>query len=307
MSGHRSPQPLTGGDRPGEQLPLAEEGATRRQTDQGNAAQCHGESGGGQALGGAVQFADGVVTGMLLDDADRQKQSGLGEAVGQGQQDQSAHRKLARRTRWQCLQQGKEQEQVAQLGNRGIGREQFEPFRLQRAPRPPQHRAGAQYTQQIGGSRCHSVREHLQPQAQHEVERRLDHQRRKHRADRGWRTPVCRRQPEMQREQRGLQQQAGGHHCQCRPCHGSRLDDARQRGHIQRPVAGIDQADPGQKHHRTQQSHQQVAQGRLDRGAPAPEGGQCHRAQAEEFQRDVQVEQVAGQQQGVQRGPQQQP
>jgi hypothetical protein len=74
------------------------------------------------------------VPGALLDDADRQKQAGLGETVGQREQDHPADGEIARRAGRQRLQQREEHEQVAELRDRRVGRQQLQPFRPQCTP-----------------------------------------------------------------------------------------------------------------------------------------------------------------------------
>ena len=81
------------------------------------------------------------------------------------------------------------------------------------------------------------------------------------------------------------------------------FDNLRQRCQVQRPVAGIDQAHPGQKQHRAQQSDQQIAQRRPHGSGAARERCQCDGAQPQQLQGHVEIEQVAGQQQSVQCGP----
>ena len=74
-------------------------------------------------LSGTVEIANSVMAGLLLDNADRQEQTGFCQSMRQGKDDQSAHRGIARRAGRQCSQQGEEKEQVTELGNRRVGGE----------------------------------------------------------------------------------------------------------------------------------------------------------------------------------------
>ena len=227
--------------------------------------------------------------------------------MGQGEQHQRTEHRVPRKASRHRQQQRQEQEQVAQLGDRRVGRQQLEALRTQRPPRAPQDRCTPEYAEHPAGRRGQHHVEQVEPQAQHEVEGRLDDQRRQRRADRGRGIGVRRGQPEVQREQGRLDQQAGGHQGQGDPGRRPRLQRAGQRRQVERAVAGIDQCHPGQKGHRAEQADRQVAQGGLQRRAAAAQCRQRDGRQAEQFQRDVDIEQVAGQQQRVQGGEEHQP
>ena len=115
------------------------------------------------------------------------------------------------------------QEQVADLRHRRIGHQQLQPLLAQRDHAADDDGRGAQAAQQLRRRRAGDAGHDVAPQPQHQEPRALDDQRRQHRAGRGRRAAVRRRQPDVQREQRGLGEQAHRHQRQRGPGDRARL------------------------------------------------------------------------------------
>ena len=108
----------------------------------------------------------------------------------------------------------------------------------------------------------------------------------------------------MQREQRGLGQQPRRHQRGGRPrrraragCGPASSDD------VERAIGAVEQRRAEQIEHRAEQREEQVAQRGRQRLGAAVEADQRHRGEGQQLQRDVEIEQIAAEEDGVQRAP----
>jgi len=111
-----------------------------------------------------------------------------------------------------------------------------------------------------------------------------------------------RRQPVVKGKQGGLQHQSEQHQA-AGNAHGRRrvdIDQQRQRLDRHRAIRAVDQRDAQQIHARADQRGEEITQAGRDLGGRAAHGHQPHGGQADEFQRDIEVEQVGGEKQRIQ-------
>ena len=194
----------------------------------------------------------------------------------------------------QMQQQPQRQQRVAQLGDRRVGHQRLQPRRTQFRPAASDQRHHPGGAEQQAGVAAEFSRGGLAPDQPEDVQRPLDHQRREQRADRSRCRGVGRRQPQVQRPQRGLEHQPEGHQQQRQMGHAISFGQLRQHGQIEHAVAPVDQRHTEQVGQRAGQRQQQVIQRRLPGLAPG-QRHQRHRDQAEQLQRHVEVEQVCRQ------------
>ena len=158
----------------------------------------------------------------------------------------------------------------------------------------------AQRGEQLRGGEARYARHDVEPEPDDDEEGPLHHQRRQHRA-RGCRCAgVRRRQPEVQREERGLGEQSDRH--QRRGDEGRRVcpDPVRQQDDVERAVSAVEQCGADQVEHRAEQREQQVAESGRERLGPAVQADQRHRGEGQQLERDVQREEIPGQEDRVQ-------
>ena len=228
-------------------MPLCQEGAARRQANERHTSKRECEDSDRKCPRGTTEFLDTVMACLLLDDTRCEKQRALCESMRQGHQDQCAKCPITRCTRWHGCKQRKEEKQVTKLCDRGVGRKEFQPDGTQCIPGAPEYSHGTEASEQPGGENGHDIVEDLQPETQQQVESGLDDQRREDGAHGRRCIGVCWRQPEMQRKERRLQQQAADHQRQGDPCDRFRREHLLQFHQIQRAVTGVYQRDAGQE------------------------------------------------------------
>ncbi len=99
----------------------------------------------------------------------------------------------------------------------------------------------------------------------------------------------------MQREERGLGQEASGHQPRRQPYGGFGPNAFREDGNVERAIGAVEQRDSEQIEHRAEQREQEIAQRRGDRlGAPV-ETNQRNGGEGEKLEPDVEIEQVPAQ------------
>ncbi len=283
-----------------QQQPFGQKAAAGRQAHQ--AAAGHGERGQGDrhVLTGALHALDPLAAENGLQLASGKKHRHLGQPMGQHEQPQ---RRMQPRL-GQMQQQAEGQQRIAQLGNRGIGHQRLQPRRAQRRPATGDQRQHPGSAEQQAGVAAEFSRGNLAPDQPEDVQRPLDHQRRKQRADRCRRRGVGRRQPQVQRPERGLEHQPHAHQQQRQMGRAVGLAQARQQGQIEQPVAPVEQRHTEQVGQRAGQRQQQIVQRRLPGFTPG-QRHQRHGHQTEQFQGHVEVEQIGRQPQRRQRRMQQ--
>ena len=203
--------------------------------------------------------------------------------------------------------QREDQEEIADLGDGRVGDQQLEPRLPQGDEVAEEDRPGTQPTKDLGRHRGQGSRHDIEPEPQDQEEGRLDDQCREDGAGGGRRPRVGRRQPEMQRKERGLGQQPDGHQRgggdDRRWQRGLAADPFREEGDIQGGVGTVKEYRAKQVEHRAQQGEEQIAQGRRQGLGTAIQGDQGHRGKGQEFQGNEQREQVLSQKGGVESGP----
>jgi len=112
-----------------------------------------------------------------------------------------------------------------------------------------------------------------------------------------------RRQPEVKRKQRRLRQQPDGHQCRGGDDRRHRPDAFGQQRDIEGAVGTVEQDGAEHIQHRAEQGEQQVAQRGLQGFGAAFETDQGHPGEGQEFERDIQRKQIAGQEYRVERPP----
>ncbi len=107
----------------------------------------------------------------------------------------------------------------------------------------------------------------------------------------------------MQREKRGLGQQSRRHQRRRRPDRRQRVNPLRQQRHIERAIGAIEQRGAEQVADGAKQREQQIAQRRRQRLRPAVDADQRHGGESQKLKRDIEVEQVAADENNSQRRP----
>ena len=105
----------------------------------------------------------------------------------------------------------------------------------------------------------------------------------------GRRAGMGRRQPEMQREERGLGEQAGRHQRGRDRAARARRDPLGQQDDIERAVGAVEQRRADQIEHRAKQREDQIAQRGRKGLRAAIQADQRHRSERQQLQRNVQV------------------
>ena len=196
--------------------------------------------------------------------------------------------------------QREHQEQITGLGDGGVGHQHLEPGLGQRPERTPENRPHAQPAQRLGRQGSDQFVKGAEPQAQQQIERGFDHQGGQQGAHRRRRTAMGRRQPDMKGKQGGFEQHPQ-HHQPRRQLGGrQRLDQVAEQFQRYRAVGSIKQGHAHQIGPGTQQGGQQIAQCGGDRRPVPVDGDQRHGGQPEQFQGDVEVKDVGGQEQRIQ-------
>ena len=228
----------------------------------------------------------------------------LREGVRHGLQHAARERHAVLQLRGRRVEGEREhQEQVADLRHGRVGDQQLEPLLAQRQHAAVEDRRRAERRDQLRGRDAPQRRHHLEPQPDQQHERALDHQRRQHGARGRRRAGVRRRQPQVQREQRGLGEQARRHQRGGDPGRRLRLHARREQRDVERAVGAVEQHGAEQVQHRAEQREHQVAQRGGQRRGAAVEAHQRHGREGEQLERDVQVEEVVAHHDQVHRAP----
>ncbi len=250
------------------------------------------------------ELRDAVVAERLVDQAGRHEHRRLRRGVGDRLQHAARQRAATLERRHAGVESEREhQEEITDLRDRRVRDQQLEPLLPQRDHVADEDRRRAQRREQLRGRRGHDPRQHVEPEPHDEEPRPLDHQPRQHRARRGRRAGVRRRQPEMQREERGLGEQSRRHQRCRRERRGFGADPLGQQLDVQRAVRAVHQHDAEEIEDRAEQRVQQVA----ERGAQclglAVERNERDGSESQELERDVQREEIAAHEHEVQRAP----
>ena len=308
---HDGPPPLSRAVGGVEQQLLREVGAARHDAHQRQAGNGEREHGDGHRARHAAEVGDPVVAERGVDEARRHEHAGLGGGMRDRlQQSAGQDRAMHQRAAAGIEREREHQEQVADLRDRRIGDQQLQALLPQRDDAADDDGRRTQARQQLRGRQRHHAGHDVEPQAHDQEPRALDHQRRQHRARGGRRAGMRGRQPDVQREQCRLGQQAHRHQRGGGPGDGLGLDAPGQQRDVQRAVAAVQQHGAQQVQQRAGQREQQVAQRGAQRLAAAVEADQRHARERQQFERDVQREQVAADEHQVERSPhrqQQQP
>ena len=100
------------------------------------------------------------------------------------------------------------------------------------------------------------------------------------------------RQPQMQREERGLGQQSRRHQRGCNQGHGFGVHPLGQQHDVERAVGAVEQGRADQIEDRAKQREDQIAQRSRERLRAAIQADQRHRGERQQLQRDVQREEI---------------
>jgi hypothetical protein len=188
--------------------PLGDEAATGRKSHEAHPRHGKSKHGDGQLLNRAAQIGKAVVAERLQDIAGGEKNGGLGTGMGQNEVEDRTPRRPLEAAR---QAQRKDQEEITDLGHRGVGDELLQPPGRKGLERTPEDRRRPEHSRQMRCGGADEGCEELEPQPEHDVERGLDHQGREQRADRRRGVGVRRRQPGMQRKECCLHQQPHAH------------------------------------------------------------------------------------------------
>ena len=308
---HELPPPLPARARLAEHQLLGHVRTARENAHQREAADRECRDGEGHRAGDAAHVRDAVVAERRVDEPRGHEHRGLGRGVRKRLQHAAFEGGTVRhRARGDVERERKHQEQVADLRERGVGDEKLQSFLPQRDDAREHDRGRAHAGQQLRRRERDHAGHHVEPEADDEEPRALDHERGQHRARRRRRTGVRGRQPEVQREQRGLRKEARGHQCGRRERGGIGADLRRQQRDVERAVGAVQQHGPQQVEDRAQQGEHEVPERGAQRLALPVEADQRHAGERQQLQRDVEREEVAADEhevEGAPHGEQQQP
>jgi hypothetical protein len=285
--------------------------SARRQTHQRKPGQQQHQQGQGHGATEATEVRQAVVTEARQDAPGHEEQRGLGQRMGADLQQRRGGGGAAG-----CAAGEREQQkQITELGEGRIGHQQLEPGLHQGhqvAEHNGEHPQAAEQQTDVQGRQ---IGHQIQPKPEQQEEGALHHQRREHRAGRRGGTAMGRRQPQMQRHQGGLREQPGAHQRHRRergpPDRFTRClrvgRDRHQRGSnlpdVQRPVHAEHQPRTEQVQGRTQEREQQIAERGLELLGMPLQADQRHRREGQHLDGDVEVEQIAPEEQAVESGP----
>ena len=299
---HQRPPPLATGLGGVEEQLLGGEGPARGQAHEDQPGDQEGQHGDRHQPAGPGEIADTVVTEPQVDQPHRHEHGRLGGGVGDGLEGARGEQPVLQGGRG-GEDQREHQEQIADLGDRGVGNQELEPLLAQGHQIAEQDGRGTEPAEELGGRQRHHPRQHLEPQPHHQEPGALHHQPRQQRAGRGRRPGVCGRQPQVQRHQGGLGQQPGGHERGGDPGERTGLHAPGQEHDVEGPIGPVEQHGAEQIEHRAEQGEDQIAQGRAQGlGAPV-QRDQGDGRKGEELEGDIEGEQVAREEHQVQRAP----
>jgi hypothetical protein len=197
----------------------------------------------------------------------------------------------------------KHHEEVPDLGQCRISDERLEAFLPQGDNASDHDRACTHRCQELCSSKAGQAWQDVEPKPQENEERSLHDQAGQDRARSRGCTSVSGREPEVQGKERRLGEEPCRHQCRRNERAGVRGDAPRQQCDVERAVEAIEQGRAHQVKDRTEQREKKIAQRRLKRLCAALEADQRHRSECQQFQSNIEGEEIAADEDGVERCP----